>query len=196
MRSEKQSTDVREHILSVAQTIMSGNGFSGVGLNEVLAAADVPKGSFYHYFGSKEAFGKALLQRYFENYLAAMEGMFAQPNQSGHQLLMHYWQHWLETQTADDPQSKCLVVKLAAEVSDLSEAMRNVLLDGTEKIVQRLSKVIEVGRADGSIVVEGQSRELAEHLYQTWLGASLLAKITRNDVPLKAAMVSTKNRLD
>jgi len=40
---------------------MAGKGFSVVGLNEVLKSAGVPKGSFYHYFSSKDAFGEALL---------------------------------------------------------------------------------------------------------------------------------------
>lgn len=58
------ATDVRRSILDVGQRIMAGKGFSAVGLNEVLAAAGVPKGSFYHYFASKEAFGQALLEKY------------------------------------------------------------------------------------------------------------------------------------
>lgn len=47
--------EVRQHILNIAKPIMLRKGFSAVGLNEILAAAGIPKGSFYHYFGSKEA---------------------------------------------------------------------------------------------------------------------------------------------
>jgi TetR/AcrR family transcriptional regulator, transcriptional repressor for nem operon len=195
MKDEVHTTDVREHILVTAQAIMSGKGFSGVGLNEILAASAVPKGSFYHYFRSKEAFGKALLERYFENYLAAMEEMLSQPGLTGAEQLTAYWQHWLETQTADDPQSKCLVVKLAAEVSDLSEAMRFVLLEGTGRITARLTDTIEAGLADGSLSVDGAPYEIAAQLYQAWLGASLLAKITKDDAPLHVAMAATRNRL-
>lgn len=56
------TADVRQHILDTAKPIMLRKGFSAVGLNEILQAAGVPKGSFYHYFGSKEAFGEALLE--------------------------------------------------------------------------------------------------------------------------------------
>lgn len=187
--------DTREHILATAQTIMNGKGFSAVGLSEILGAADVPKGSFYHYFGSKEAFGKALLTRYFDTYLAAMDEMFAKPGLTGADHLDAYWQHWLTTQTASDPQSKCLVVKLAAEVSDLSDAMRKVLLDGTDRIQAKLADVIDAGMADGSLQVEGAPHEIAAQLYQAWLGASLLAKITKTDAPLQQAMASTRTRL-
>jgi TetR/AcrR family transcriptional repressor of nem operon len=44
------TSDVRANILAVGQRIMSGKGFSAVGLNEILTEAKVPKGSFYHYF--------------------------------------------------------------------------------------------------------------------------------------------------
>ncbi|TMV69304.1 TetR/AcrR family transcriptional regulator [Thioclava sp. BHET1] len=182
-------------MLATAQKIMSVKGFSGVGLNEILKSAEVPKGSFYHYFGSKEAFGQALLERYFESYLAAMDATFAQTGKTGAERLADYWVHWLNTQSAEDPQSKCLVVKLAAEVSDLSEAMRRVLLDGTAQIVGRLAEMIEAGIADGSITAAGDPRALAEEAYQIWLGASLLAKITKNDAPLRTAMDTTKKRL-
>ncbi|MGR3481294.1 TetR/AcrR family transcriptional regulator [Salipiger marinus] len=195
MKDDTAPTDMRTHILATAQKIMSGKGFSGVGLNEVLTAAEVPKGSFYHYFGSKEAFGQALLERYFELYLAAMDELLSRPGLTGAQRLSAYWTHWLDTQTADDPQSKCLVVKLAAEVSDLSEPMRRVLLEGTGQITARLAEMIEAGIADGSLAVQGAPQEIATQLYQSWLGASLLAKITRDDAPLRAAMAATRSRL-
>lgn len=192
---DESNPDTREHILATAQRIMNGKGFSAVGLSEILAEAEVPKGSFYHYFGSKEAFGKALLTRYFDNYLAAMDDMFAKPGQTGAARLDAYWQNWLATQSAEDPQSKCLVVKLAAEVADLSEAMRKVLLDGTDRIKGKLADVIEAGQADGSLSIKGPPHDIAAELYQSWLGASLLAKITKNDAPLQRARAATQTRL-
>ncbi|WP_312608343.1 TetR/AcrR family transcriptional regulator [Agrobacterium pusense] len=195
MKDETHSNSVRDHILSSAQTIMSGKGFSAVGLNEILKSAEVPKGSFYHYFESKEAFGQALLERYFDRYLAAMKEQFSRTGLTAGERLMAYWSHWIETQTTDDPQDKCLVVKLAAEVSDLSEPMRRVLLQGTGNICGKLTEIIKVGVADGSLHVTEEPHDIAVQLYQYWLGASLIAKITRDDAPLKAALEVTKTRL-
>ena len=195
MKSETQNVDVRQEILDVAQMTMSSRGFSAVGLNEILLSAGVPKGSFYHYFKSKEAFGEVLLQRYFDDYLKSMDQLFGQGNLDGAEKLVNYWRNWVTTQTASDPQSKCLVVKLAAEVADLSEGMRNVLLQGTTRIIARLTKAIENGVLDGSLTIDVKPSHLAETLYQIWLGASLLAKISRNDAPLMAAMVATRGVL-
>ena len=174
---------------------MSGKGFSAVGLNEILAAAGVPKGSFYHYFSSKEAFGKALLERYFDNYLSSMDEIFARTGMNAAVRLQCYWQHWLSTQTASDHQGKCLVVKLAAEVADLSEGMREVLEHGTSRIIRRLSVAIGQGLADDSIKTRRDPDALAQTLYQSWLGASLLAKITQEDSPLRMAMLETEQTL-
>jgi len=195
MNQTAQARDVRQQILDTAQIIISGKGFSAVGLNEILSAADVPKGSFYHYFSSKDAFGEALLESYFGTYLENLDAMLQRPGLNGGERLMLYWQKWVDTQAACDPEGKCLAVKLGAEVSDLSEAMRKALLRGTTAVIRRLARTIESGIADGSVVVEEEPQRVAETLYQTWLGASLLAKITRDAEPLLNALASTRRTL-
>lgn len=195
-RSAPQDTsDARQSILENGQRIMAGKGFSAVGLNEVLAAAQVPKGSFYHYFSSKEAFGEAMLERYFEGYLAELDTMLCSPGSTMAKRLMAYWQHWQETQSFSDCQGKCLAVKLGAEVADLSEAMRLALKRGTTRITTRLRAAIEAGVAEGSLSVDGDPGSVAQSLYQLWLGASVLAKIARNTHPFEAATMATRHIL-
>ncbi|MER8226509.1 TetR/AcrR family transcriptional regulator [Streptomyces sp. NPDC094143] len=187
-----RSTDARRNILDAARRIMAHKGYSAVGLNEVLAQAGVPKGSFYHYFASKDAFGEALLQNYFEQYLADMDRTLAQPGLSAAERLMAYWQAWRETQSVDDCQGQCLVVKLAAEVSDLSEPMRLALKEGTDAIIDRLERTIASGLTDGTVEIDGSPRETAQTLYDMWLGASVMAKIHRNIACLDVAMAMTR----
>ncbi|MEH6416974.1 TetR/AcrR family transcriptional regulator [Pseudomonas sp. CGJS7] len=189
--------DVRQHILEIAHPLLLRKGFTAVGLAEVLAAAQVPKGSFYHYFGSKEAFGEAVLEAYFADYLSRMDTMLAQPG-TGAERLLEYFDDWMESQTGDEAQSRCLVVKLGAEVCDLSESMRAALARGTGGIVERLARCIEAGRADGSVLSSASSpapQAAARSLYQSWLGASLLAKITHDRTPLDTAMAGTRQLL-
>ena len=189
------SLDVRQHILDTAQVIIGGKGFAAVGLNEVLRAANVPKGSFYHYFASKEAFGEALLTAYFDEYLDGLEAQLSLPALSHAQRLMGYWENWLESQSACDPQSQCLAVKLAAEVSDLSESMRSALKRGTEAIVSRLAQALDAAAKEGALAPVDDATAMATTLYHLWLGASLRAKITRDRAPLEAALVATRRML-
>lgn len=188
--------EVRQHILNIAKPIMLHKGFSGVGLNEILAAAEIPKGSFYHYFGSKEAFGQALLASYFDGYLEHLDNLLVREQGTAAARLMSYWDNWLEAQANDDPEGKCLVVKLGAEVCDLSEPMRQVLQRGTAQIIGRLAACIEAGLADGSLAGIADATHTAATLYQLWLGATLLEKMHRNHEPLETAMATTRQLLN
>jgi TetR/AcrR family transcriptional repressor of nem operon len=189
------SSDVRDNILAVGQRIMSGKGFSAVGLNEILTEAKVPKGSFYHYFDSKDAFGEAMLSNYFEDYLADLDAVMAEPGASTAQRLLNYFAMWRDNQSFLDCQGKCLAVKLAAEVADLSEAMRAVLNQGTSAIIARLTAALESGVQDGSLAIDDDARPVAESLYQLWLGASVMVKIVRSAEPFDAAMAITRRML-
>lgn len=189
-------SDVRENILATGQRIIAGKGFSGVGLNEILATAGVPKGSFYHYFGSKEAFGEAMLESYFEEYLAELDQTLRQPAQTMAERLMNYWQDWQDNQISFDCQGKCLAVKLGAEVADLSETMRLALKRGTAGIIERLAQAIETGMKEGSLSIDGDPYSTAQSLYQLWLGASVMVKIVRTKQPFETAMLTTRQVLN
>lgn len=186
------SKSVRQHILDTAQLIVSHKGFSAVGLNEVLQAADVPKGSFYHYFSSKDAFGVALLDHYFESYLQDVRQIFQQPNTSQRQKLLLYWQCWIDNQTRQTDAGKCLAVKLGAEVADLSEPMRLALDRGTSQIINVLAAALARGTEDGSLTLDEAPECLALRLYALWLGASVMAKITLTTVAFDEAMLMTR----
>ena len=194
--SHSRHSDARENILSVGRQIMARKGFSGVGLNEILATASVPKGSFYHYFSSKEAFGEALLEDYFEGYLAELDQTLQLPGLSMAKRLMAYFKQWQANQSVLECQGKCLAVKLGAEVADLSEDMRSSLDRGTAAIIKRLSGAIKAGVAEGSLSIGKNTPDrIAQSLYQLWLGASVMVKIVRHAEPFKTAMVTTRQIL-
>lgn len=187
-------TDTRQHLLEVGHQIMAAKGFSGVGLNEILRTAGVPKGSFYHYFASKELYGQAVLEAYFSGYLEAQKLRFNDSRTPAAERLLGYWQQWLLCNSSASDDQKCLVVKLSAEVADLSEAMRLTLRDGTDKVIAQLADCIRAGQVDGSLTVT-DATATAVMLYQLWLGASLLAKLHRNSVPMEQAMQMTRKVL-
>ena len=195
MNTHADTSDVRDNILATGQRLMAGKGYSAVGLNEILTAAGVPKGSFYHYFGSKDAFGEALLDSYFEDYLAEIDVTLALPGLSMAQRVLRYFEVWQQTQSFFDCQGKCLAVKMAAEVADLSEAMRLAIQRGTAGIVSRLAAAIDAGVAEGSLAVTGDASSIARSLYQLWLGASIMVKIERDVAPFATAMATTRQIL-
>ena len=186
--------DTRQHLLDTGHRMMAGKGFTSVGLSELLQVAGVPKGSFYHYFKSKEQYGQALLEDYFAGYLADMDRRLALPGLTPRERLMDYWLGWQQRCVEPFSGNECLVVKLSAEVSDLSESMRITLRDGAEQIVARLTACIRQGQTEGC-PPGSDARQLAETLYQMWLGASLLNKLQRDGQPLQTSMTTTKQLL-
>ncbi|MFD2238141.1 TetR/AcrR family transcriptional regulator [Aureimonas populi] len=187
----------RRTILDTGHRLVLGRGFTGLGLQEILKESGVPKGSFYHYFPSKEAFGCALLADYVETYAARLEEL-TEGGGTGKDRLMRYWHAWMSDPSRPDGRGwgeECLVVKLGAEVADLSDDMRRVLSNGVERVTGRLAAMIGEARADGSLPPGAEAAGLAQVLYQMWLGAALLARLSRDKGPMRHALGATERLL-
>ncbi|SKA34128.1 TetR/AcrR family transcriptional regulator [Photobacterium toruni] len=189
-----KTNDTRQHILDIGYQLVVTKGFSNVGLSEILNTAVVPKGSFYHYFKSKEQFGEALIQHYFEQYLEQVSTLLVQGNGTGFDRLTDYFSRWLIIDNGTCNANKCVVVKLSAEVSDLSEPMREALKKGANSIVNLIASCIDDGIKDGSITVK-DSQLTAQTLYQLWLGASLFYKLSQDVTVLQQALITTQTQL-
>jgi TetR/AcrR family transcriptional repressor of nem operon len=183
--------DTRSHILAVGRSLTARQGYTGVGLNALLKAADVPKGSFYHYFPSKEAYGCALLEDFVEQYRLDLGATLLDTSQNARARFFGYFAGWLQKQTGPALQDRCLVVKLSAEVADLSPDMSKILRKGVEDIVASLSDTLDQGITEGSIAPLPDTKSLAQSIYHQWLGASLVAGLSQDDAPLKAALDAT-----
>ncbi|MCF0263517.1 TetR/AcrR family transcriptional regulator [Acinetobacter guillouiae] len=197
MKRSDKSEATRQHILNTSFKLVLHKGFVGVGLQEILTTCGVPKGSFYYYFASKEAFGCALLQQYLADYKVKIDQLILQEERSAYARLVALWQAWI-----DDPchneggwAENCLIVKLAAEVSDLSEDMRQILNFGVSKLTERIANLLSDGQQDGSIPQHIEPEKMAQTMYQLWLGAALLAKLAQNKQPLYLALETTQQLL-
>lgn len=191
--------DTRERILLTGESLILGKGFSALGLSEILGAAAVPKGSFYHYFQSKEGFGVAMLERYFADYQLRLRRELQEDERPACERLIAYFGGWLVQARASSCNKLCLAVKLAAEVSDLSEPMRQALTVGMQSITAVIADVIREAQTEGQLrgqlqgqLQEQDALELAEFIYATWVGASLLSKVHLEIRPLELAMQQTK----
>lgn len=193
MKIEQNTT--RQHIINTGYQLISVKGFTRVGLAEILKTANVPKGSFYHYFKSKELFGEAIIEDYFEQYLKQLEGILkADVARPAKDLLMDYWRTWLGEDNSKADQNRCLVVKLSAEVADLSDSMRIALRNGSMQVMGHIAKCIEDGIQDNSICQQNPV-DTANTLYSMWLGASLLSKLHQDKTLLKQIYTQTEQIL-
>lgn len=192
MSTEAPHPSARDAILDSGQRIMSRRGFSAVGLSEILGDAGVPKGSFYYHFGSKDAFGAAMLERYFHDYVAHMDVIANSGAPTGAAKVFQYLADWRDGEAADECAGKCLAVKLGAEVADLSEVLRGALEEGIGSITGRLEGMLTEGVRDGSIRLAMTENEAAKVIYELWFGATVATKITRNPEALDLALATTR----
>ena len=194
MTEESKSDLTRKRILDAGRGLLLRHGFSGVGLSRILAESGVPKGSFYYYFASKEAFGTALLEEYVAGYLDRFDALIAAPGPAGGKL-MQFWDAWLTEAGQAGIAGECLVVKLGAEVADLSAPMREILDRGVDAVVDRIARLLRDGAEDGSVARVDDPEATARMLYAKWLGAAVLAKLAQSDAALLMAREETSAQL-
>lgn len=190
--NRKTEHDTREHLLITGERLCLHRGFTGMGLNELLKTAEVPKGSFYHYFRSKEAFGVVMLERYYARSLQQLAVYFENSEGSYRDRILAYYNGMLEQYSSSGHINGCLTVKLSAEVCDLSEDMNVAMDKGVKQIINLLAQTLEKGRKEKTLIFSTDALAHAQVIYSLWLGANLQAKITRSLVPLESAITYLK----
>ncbi|MGP5372083.1 TetR/AcrR family transcriptional regulator [Psychrobacter alimentarius] len=188
--------DTKTHLLDIGYQLIAKKGFTAVGIKQILDTAGIPKGSFYHYFASKETFGEAIISNYFVHYKERLDTI-ADQDVSAQQKLYNYFQNWYDTQQNGCDHGKCLVVKLSAEVADMSESMRLALNAGYQQIINWLAEQIKAGWADNSVprFDNVAAESMAKRWYFAWLGASLIAKTSQTNTPLAEVWQMTTTQM-
>jgi TetR/AcrR family transcriptional repressor of nem operon len=187
----------KERILDAAEGLMLAKSFHSVGLNEILTAVQVPKGSFYHYFKSKEQFGVEMLQHYVDGATAYKTRMLLAPVPEPDPLrrLMTYLEGTIVKSHESEGKCPCLVIKLAAEVGDFSEPMRGVLAQGIRQWIAILQQLLEQGLASGSIAKRVDPVAMAAVIQDLWTGAMQRAATARETTPLRDALAFIRTLL-
>ncbi len=177
---------------------MLEKGFHSVGLNQILSAVQVPKGSFYHYFSSKEQFGVELLQHYVGNSTAQKRKMLlpTEIETDPIQRLFVYLDGGIQYTEQMKGKFPCLVLKLAAEVTVLSEPMREELAKGFEDWVGIFKELLDEA-IDKALLPHGlDTYAEAELIHDLWSGATQRAVINQNVAPVRQAVQHIKSRLN
>nr|WP_271208845.1 TetR/AcrR family transcriptional regulator [Rhodococcus wratislaviensis]GLK33199.1 TetR family transcriptional regulator [Rhodococcus wratislaviensis] len=176
----------KERLLRQGTRQFYANGFNGTTVDALLAASGVPKGSFYHHFGSKEAFGQAVLERYRQFQLDHLASWAARAELTSADKLTGYFGAMVDRFIDSGFQRACLVGKFSTEVAATSEAFRHQL-DADLRIWQsRLRELLAAGQADGDVRTDRTPAELADALLALIQGAFVVALSTRDAESLRA----------
>ena len=181
-----QSTDTRERILEAACEVIAKKSFAGAGLNEILALANVPKGSFYHYFKSKEDMGAAVVDRAVAECTAETAPIVEDRRLTGFARLRAIFDAYRESCREHGLMEGCLISKLALEASDLGEVVHAAVRHAYGQWTGLLARLIREGQADGSITATQTPEPLAGILVSLWEGTVIRARVERNLAPIDA----------
>ena len=168
----RRQGDTAERILDVAERLVQLRGFNGFSYADVAAELDITKASLHYHYPGKAELGVALLNRYTERFAAALDAIdenTAEPLAKLHA----YSELYLEVLRG---QRMCLCGMLAAEYRTLPDAMQQAVLSFFDINEVWLARVLETGRADGTLRFDGTAEEAARMIIGSLEGAMLIAQ--------------------
>lgn len=172
--------DTRERLLRAGMELFGKKGFNGTGLTEVLAKAEVPKGSFYHHYGSKEDFGVAVIERARDEHLDEMRPLLSDRRLTPLQRLRAMFEKARCECAAAGTNTECLIPKLALETSSLSDPVHTAVRCAYQLWSAMLAQVIREGLDQGEIDRKHDADRLANLLIMLWEGAAIRMQIDRH----------------
>lgn len=150
------------------------HGFAGTSLETVLVEAGVPKGSFYHHFGSKETFALAVLQLYYEKQQERRKRWFSAPDMDEYEMLTGYLDDLVSDFTRTGAKRGCLVGKLSLELANTSEAFGSLFSTMLGSWHNSVEQVIARGQHAGTVSDDLPAGQLADTILATIQGALIL----------------------
>ncbi len=176
--------DARMAILDKGARIIHRKGFNHTGVQEILDAAGVPKGSFYHYFKSKEDFGLNILD-YYAAYLIGRVEILQDKNGQPIKRLKDFFDGFLLFFESIGCELGCPIGNLSQEMGDLSPAFRKRLEEIFLMMRSRIEGVLNEALRDGAIPGSLDARETADFIINSWEGAIVRMKVQKNTEALR-----------
>lgn len=187
--------DKRDLILARGSTVMTRRGYHGTGVQEIVQAAGIPKGSFYHYFASKEDFALQALAFIYRPRLARYAQALGDAALSPRTRILGYYRdllaHFARQET---PQYHCFIGSLSFEMSELLPAIGAEVEAIQQASVDILRQCLEEARAAGELAADEDCANLAIFIANAWQGVLARLKVGRSLQPLEA-FVSRLERL-
>lgn len=176
--------NTKNKIIAISARLMHLKGFYNTGIQEILEKADTPKGSFYHYFKSKDDLGLEVIEYYtdtitsiFEHYLKDTK---VPPLQRLDNLITFYVKHFRKK----NYMLGCPIGNFSLEVTDLNESFREKLNHSINTLVELIESCLNEAKYIGTISADIDTKQTAEFIFQGFEGALLRMKVVKSDRPI------------
>lgn len=175
----------KESLLTQGVQLLMQQGYHGTGLKEILDAVQIPKGSFYNYFTSKESYAADVIQHYIEPFIIQLESHLNNPGQDGLTALKNYFNELIVELEKAKFTGGCLLGNLMGEIGDTSEICQKSLQSAVHRYQALLATGLKKAQMEGTVRADKSADEMADLLINMWQGALLRMKIEQSALPLK-----------
>ena len=179
MARPRKSDHTKQLLLTTGSQMLTEHGYHGTGIKQVLDAVGVPKGSFYNFFPSKEAYVASIIHHYgeqvAEEFNAATAGLDGEPALV---LLWCSFRNKVRNKLASGDSCACLLGAMSAEIGQASRLSREAITTVEARWVRSLADLIREAQLQGDLRDDLSAAELAPVLYNCWQGNLLQYQIT------------------
>ncbi|MDD5274410.1 MAG: TetR family transcriptional regulator C-terminal domain-containing protein [Methylovulum sp.] len=175
----------RENLLNKGVALLTQQGYHGTGLKEILDAVQIPKGSFYNYFASKEEFCAAVVEHYINPFIDQLNGHLQNPDMDALSALTHYFSELIAELEKAEFKGGCLLGNLMGEIGGTSDLCREALQLAVNRYRDLLQAGLEKAQQQGTVRTDKSAQAMADLLANAWQGALLRMKIEHSSAPLK-----------
>jgi TetR/AcrR family transcriptional repressor of nem operon len=189
-----RTSDARERLIGTAQELMLDKGYAAVGVGEICAQAGVNKGSFYHFFESKQRLGIAAIDAYWGAlrpiWSATLAGD-APPLQRIERLLTMFYEHNRAERDSRGKICGCMLGNLALEQSTQDADVQRRLAQIFDEQAAMLESVLREAKKAGDVPGDTKAKKAARSLLALLEGSVMLAKLHNDptllrDIPAQA----------
>lgn len=174
----------KEDIVQIGLEKILSNGFNATGVEAILKLAKSPKGSFYNFFSSKEAFCLEVIDKYLEDVASDFQVIFTDTSIAPLERVRKSFEARIALFESYHCTKGCLLGNLGLELSDMHERVRERLMNGLQGWEKSVSELLSEAQKDGALLAELDVDVLAENLIASFQGALLCAKIKKSVLPL------------
>jgi TetR/AcrR family transcriptional repressor of nem operon len=180
-----EARNTRDHLLQVGLRRIRSLGYAATGLTEILDDAKVPKGSFYHFFASKEDFAREVLELYAQEEMKRAERVLREGKAAPLKRLRRYFEELISVYGPRAKVSGCLIGNLSLEMADHSDSIQAVLRASFSGWQAAIAGVLEEAIDRGELARSTKPLALASFLLSSYQGALLRSKADRSGKPLE-----------
>src|SRR6202012_1307636 len=175
--------ETRSRLLQKGGDLVSIRGFNATGVQEITAAAGVPKGSFYNYFDSKEAFAVEVLSEYWDSIVELYGPILTDGDTSLLLRITRYFAGLADFHEERQYAFGCLIGNMALEVTTSSEDVRAKLAVIYREWSRSLAECLRGAQARKELAAGRDASQLAVALIDAFEGAVMRAKVERSRAP-------------